>query len=251
VSVEATLRRLLPYVVVATGGFILAYLVVLLFVFPPGAPPVNATVPNVLGLSYDDAATRLSTAGFSATRGESRYNVSSPRSTVLAQTPPSGSTEPKGTKVVLDVSAGQRRATVPNVVGFERQQAEVALDKVGLDIGDVVERESPLPRGEVLATSPTAGTAMILPSGVTLTVSAGPATIPVPFVVGRSFAEARAALEQVGLSATSTPDSTATQPTGTVTRQTPPEGTPVGAGSIVRLTVAAGPLAAGTRVSRP
>jgi eukaryotic-like serine/threonine-protein kinase len=238
---QEAIRRLLPYVIAATGGFILAYLIVVFFIFPPGAPPVNATVPDVLGLTFDQASTRLSTAGFAGARGESRYNVSSPRSTVLAQTPAAGTSEPKGTKIVLDISAGQRRATVPNVVGLDRQHAAIALDKVGLDVGDVVERESPLPRDEVLSTSPTAGTAMILPSGVSLTISAGPATISVPFVVGRPFAAARTALEQVGLSAASTIDSSSTQPSGTVTHQAPAEGTPVGAGTVVRLSVSAGP----------
>jgi beta-lactam-binding protein with PASTA domain len=238
---QEAIRRLLPYVIAATGGFILAYLIVVFFIFPPGAPPVNATVPDVLGLTFDQASTRLSTAGFAGARGESRYNVSSPRSTVLAQTPAAGTSEPKGTKIVLDISAGQRRATVPNVVGLDRQQAAIALDKVGLEVGDVVERESPLPRDEVLSTSPTAGTAMILPSGVSLTISAGPATISVPFVVGRPFAAARTALEQVGLAAASTIDSSSTQPSGTVTRQAPAEGTPVGAGTVVRLSVSAGP----------
>jgi len=240
VNQEAT-RRLLPFVIAATGGFILAYLVVVLFIFPPGAPPVNAPVPDVLGLSFDEASTRLSAAGFSGARGESRYNVSSPRSTVLEQTPAAGMSEPKGTKIILDISAGQRRATVPNVVGLDRRQAAAALDKVGLEVGDVVERESPLPRDEVLSTSPTAGTAMILPSGVSLTISSGPATISVPFVVGQPFAAARTALEQVGLTATSTVDSTSNQASGTVTRQAPTEGTPVGAGTMIRLSVSAGP----------
>ncbi len=118
----------------------------------------------------------------------------------------------------MDVSAGQRRINVPNVVGMDREAAQLALEKVGLEVGSVAEHESPLPRGEVMTTSPVAGTALILPSSVAFVVSAGPATIEVPYLVGRPFGEARAALEQLGLTAqTASVDSASNEPEGVVT----------------------------------
>jgi beta-lactam-binding protein with PASTA domain len=173
----ATRRRFLPYAMAAIGGFGLAWLVVYGFVFPPGGPPVIAAVPNVLGLTYDQAAMQLKTSGFSAARGAAQYNVSAPRATVLAQSPASGTAEPKGSVVVLDVSAGQRRATVPYVVGLLRTQAESTLASVGLDVSNVTPRINARARGTVLATAPQSGTSMILPSGVDLIVSAGPDTM--------------------------------------------------------------------------
>jgi serine/threonine-protein kinase len=180
---EAPGGRFLPYGLAAVGGFGLAWLVVYCFVFPPGNALGIAAVPNVLGLTYDQAVTQLKTSGFRVTQGESRYNVSAPRSTVLGQSPAAGASEPKGSGVVLDVSAGQRRATIPKVIGLFRTQAESTLASVGLDVSTVTTRQSPSPRGSVLATSPPAGTAMILPSAVDLVVSAGPdtlATSPAP-----------------------------------------------------------------------
>ncbi len=173
-AAEAPGGRFLPYGLAAVGGFGLAWVVVYCFLFPPGTALVIAAVPNVLGLTYDQAVTQLKTAGFRAARGESRYNVSAPRSTVLAQSPAAGASEPKGSGVILDVSAGQRRATIPKVVGLFRTEAESTLASVGLDVSTVTARQSALPRGSVLATSPPAGTAMILPSAVDLVVSAGP-----------------------------------------------------------------------------
>lgn len=235
------LRRLWSYVAAGVGGFVLAYLVVLVFVFPIRGEPEEAKVPNVLGLTFDEAATRLNAVGFRAEQGESRYNVGSPRSTVLSQTPAPSSAAPKGSRIVLDVSAGQRRAATPNVVGMDREQAQLALEKVGLEVGDVRERESPLPRGQVLTMTPAAGTQLILPSAIALVVSTGPASIEVPYLVGRPFGEARAQLEQVGLTASSTTvDSVSTEPAGTVTAQKPVEGVAVAAGTAVELTVSAG-----------
>jgi len=241
VSVPAWLRRLVPYVAAGVGGFGLAYLFVLVFVFPARGQPIEAIVPNVLGLTFDEAATRLNAVGFRAEQGESRYNVGSPRSTVLSETPAPTTSAPKGTRVVLDVSAGQRRAATPNVVGMDREQARLALVKVGLELGAVREHESPLPRGEVLSMSPAAGTQLILPSAIALVVSAGPATIEVPYLIGRAFGEARAALEQLGLTATTARvDSASGEPAGTVTAQTPAEGTAVSPGTAVSLSVSAG-----------
>src|SRR5215469_1290769 len=217
-----SLRRVLPYLGAGVGGFALAYLFVLIFVFPIRGQPEDAKVPNVLGLSFDDAATRLNAVGFRAQQGESRYNVGSPRNTVLSQTPGPATAAPKGSRIVLDVSAGQRRAATPNVVGMDREEAQLALEKVGLEVGDIRERESPVHRGEVLSMSPAAGTQLILPSAIALVVSAGPATIEVPYLVGRPFGEARAQLEQLGLGATTNKlDSASSEPAGTVTAQSP------------------------------
>jgi serine/threonine-protein kinase len=234
-------NRLLPAVGAAVAGFVLAYLVVLIFVFPIRGQPEEAKVPNVLGLTFDEATTRLNAAGFRAQQGEARYNVGSPRATVLTQTPAAATSAAKGSRVVLDVSAGQRRAATPNVVGMDREQARLALEKVGLEVGAITEHESPLPRGQIISTQPTAGTELILPSAISLTVSAGPATIQVPYLIGRQFAEARAQLEQLGLSASSAGvDSTSTDPVGTVTAQLPLEGTQVDPGTPISLTVSAG-----------
>lgn len=179
-GVEAPGGRFLPYGVAVVGGFGLAWLVVYCCVFPPGSALTIAAVPNVLGLTYDQAAMQLKTAGFTSTRGESRYNVSAPRATVLGQSPAAGSSEPKGSGIVLDVSAGQRRATIPSVIGLVRTQAESTLASIGLDVRTVTTRQSPSPRGSVLATSPPAGTAMILPSAVDLVVSAGRDAVSAP-----------------------------------------------------------------------
>jgi len=236
-----SLRRVLPYLGAGVGGFALAYLVVLVFVFPVRGQPADAKVPNVLGLSFDEAAMRLNAVGFRAQQGESRYNVGSPRSTVLSQTPGPATAAPKGSRIVLDVSAGQRRAAAPNVVGMDREEAQLALEKVGLEVGEIREHESPVHRGEVLSMSPAAGTQLILPSAIALVVSGGPATIEVPYLVGRPFGEARAQLEQLGLGATTNKlDSASSEPAGTVTAQSPAEGVAVAAGTAIDLTVSAG-----------
>ncbi|HVE78623.1 MAG TPA: PASTA domain-containing protein [Gemmatimonadaceae bacterium] len=227
-------RLALPYVVAATGGFLTAYLVVAFAVFPAEIVPDDALVPNVTGELFDQAAQQLQRAGFRAAQGESRVHASAPRSTVLAQNPAPGSRESRGTRVVLDVSAGQRVAPVPSVVGQTRPGAEVALENVGFDVGDVSLRPSARPRGEVLETRPAAGARLTLPGPVALVLSAGPTSVTVPDLVGRTFPQARSILEQLGLRVGAvTIDSAAFEPANTVVEQDPgPGGTIPGSGAV-------------------
>lgn len=231
-------RRFLPYFIAAVGGFLAAYLVVFFFVFPSELLPSDGKVPNVVGLSFEDAARRLDAAGFRHKLGETRYHVTAPKRAVLGQTPPPGSVEAHGAEVVLDVSAGQRTAMVPNVVGLTQQQAQVALENAGFEVGDVTSQRGNAPRGQVLSETPGAGQTLATPSAVALVVSGGPATVTVPDLLGLALPEARSTLEQLGLTlAPARVDSAALEPANTVTGQTPNGGNSVPAGSVVRVTV--------------
>jgi eukaryotic-like serine/threonine-protein kinase len=238
VNWRATSRRLLPYALVAAGGFLLAYLLVAFVIFPPQIVPDDAKVPQVVGLLYDEAMTRLEAAGFKGKRGEERFVELAPKTTVLAQSPPPGATEPRGTEVVLDVSGGQRQLQVPSVIGLAQTVAQDAIEKAGLEVGDVREQESQSARGAVLQTYPAAGTGVAPSTRVDLVVSSGPPAVNAPDVVGQSYAAARAMLEQVGLRVGDvTTDSLATGVPQTVISQTPAAGARLTPGSRVSLSI--------------
>lgn len=236
---RASSRRLLPYVIVAAGGFLLAYLLVAFIVFPPQLLPDDAKVPQVVGLLHDEAVNRLEAAGFKARLGEERFVEAAPKSTVLAQSPPPGATEPRGTEVILDVSAGQRQIVVPPVVGLTQALAQDAIEKAGLEVGEAREQESQAARGAVLQTSPAAGATVSPSTRVDLVISSGPPAVETPDVVGQSYASARSMLEQVGLALGQViTDSLATGAPQTVISQTPAAGSRLATGSRVSLTIA-------------
>ena len=235
---RAALRRALPYVVAAAGGFVIAWLVVALVVFPADIVPQEATVPDVVGMQYDRAVSRLEREGLAAGEGSSRFHPSAPRGTVLAQSPPAGATEGFGAQVQLEVSAGQRTVEVPALVGMTRERAAAALQSLGLALGSVVQRPSDTPRGDVIGTTPDAGTRVSAPSRVDVVLSAGPSAVSVPDVMGRQYDEARTMLEQLGLRVGRVNvDSTAFAPRNTVVYQLPGAGARVGNGHAVTLTI--------------
>ena len=98
-------RRVLPYLVVGAAGFLGAYLVVYLFIFPSRLVPNDKPVPNVVGMLATDAARSLREAGFEPQQGERRVNASVPPETVVAQTPPATTMKPPNTTVILDIAA--------------------------------------------------------------------------------------------------------------------------------------------------
>ncbi len=97
-------RRVLPYVLVSGAGFVIAYLVVYLFVFPSRLVTNDRAVPNVVGMLQVDAERALRTAGFRSQTGNTRVNASVPPETVVLQSPPATTMKPAGTIVTLDVA---------------------------------------------------------------------------------------------------------------------------------------------------
>jgi len=232
-------RRLLPYIVAATAGFLIAYLIVAFFVFPTGLIPKDLRLPNVVGVSIEDAQTQLARAGFKGAIGEERYHASAPKGTVLQMTPPAGSREMEGSRVLLDVSRGQRMGEVPQLIGMTRDQALLAIENAGFELGEVTQRQTDEPPGAVIESRPRSGERVTVPATVDLVVSAGPTSISMPNLVGRTYPEARRTIESLGLKVGRvTVDSMSLQPVDRVSSQTPEAGRTVGSGTQVSLSVA-------------
>ena len=236
---RGAIRRLIPYLIAIVGGFLLAYMVAAFVFFPSGVISQDLKVPNVIGLDLQTAQQRLAQSGFQSEQGETRFHATAPKGTVLDQNPPAGSKDAAGSKVTLAVSGRQRMGVVPNVVGMARPDAERVLDQAGFDVGDVTEQPSQTARGEVVDSRPRPGTETPIPGPVGLVLSGGPVTIQVPDVVGRSFAQARQLLQQLGLAVGDVTSPNGGNPDGSalVTSQSPAAGAQVTAGSKITLRV--------------
>jgi serine/threonine-protein kinase len=240
VNWRASTRRLLPYLIVSAAGFLLAYLVVFVFVFPSRLVPDEGRVPAVVGFDYTDAERRLGVAGYTASRGLRRFNARAPEGTVLSQSPGPGTSLARGALVTLDVSAGEQTVEVPPALGASEQQARALIETSGLEVGTVSEKAVPnVARGSVAAATPAPGSQVPVPARVDLVVSSGPPLVSVPDVVGRPLDDARRLLVQAGLQVGAIAvDSMAFDLPNTVTAQSAVAGTNLPTGNAVRLTVA-------------
>ena len=136
--------------------------------------------------------------------------------------------------------------TVPNVVSLTQSDAEKSILSSGLQLGNVTfEASSSVPLGSVVSQNPKALTAAPANSKVDIVVSSGPESAKnatVPNLYGMSQADAKKALENVGLvGVPSNPEVTTEVQPGQVFKQSVAAGTSVPAGSSVAFTVAIAP----------
>ena len=101
-------------------------------------------VPDVVGLSAEDATARLTQAGFRSR--VQQVPGSEPAGTVIAQKPGGGSRAPKGQAVQINVSRGQTQTTttvvttgpsqgtVPDTVGLDEQTATQTIEDAGFRV---------------------------------------------------------------------------------------------------------------------
>jgi len=119
--------------------------------------PKPLTVPNVIGLPYDQAAAELQRVGF----GVSRVDVDSDLAAgiVTNQDPNGGSESSKGSTVTLSVSRGPVTSAVPDVTTQDVTIAQTTLEAAGFRTRVVLEdTDDPSSDGIVVSQDPVGGT---------------------------------------------------------------------------------------------
>jgi serine/threonine-protein kinase len=222
------------------GSVLAGYLLAALVFFPAPIFASSHAVPRLIGLQERDAERELQAAGLRVAGDLER--VTHPTADVGAvvwQDPPPGVVAPEATEVQLTVSTGPQRIPVPDVAGYEADQARMLLQGAGLKVGSTESTQAPTPKNVVVNTRPTAGTALVPGSQVTLVVSVGAATIRVPSLTGLTLDEARLALETGGLAlGTSLYETTQAAAPGEIFYQEPSPGALAAPGTVVNVRVA-------------
>jgi eukaryotic-like serine/threonine-protein kinase len=206
---------------------------------PPGPPPLPGAPleeppPNrelwpwllvLLGLVLAGIA-----AAYLISRDKNKHTQPTTQATTVAQTV-AALPQAKPTPAVVE-------ATVPNVVGLQAPAALNKLTEAGLT-GITRGVFSDKPKNEVVGQEPAATTKVKKDSTVTLDVSKGKKSIPVPDVVGQNTAAAIETVKAQGFKAkvVRVPSS---EPAGQVVAQAPPSGKNAPGSSTVRLNVSDG-----------
>ncbi len=106
-----------------------------------------------------------------------------------------------GAGVTWYLTAGPgRRVPVPDIVGMSQDEAQLALEKQGLNWGTPARAYSDtVPAGHVISCQPRAGQKVGLGRAVTTVISRGVETKTVPDVIGKTKDQAGAAIKGAGL----------------------------------------------------
>jgi serine/threonine-protein kinase len=132
------------------------------------------------------------------------------------------------------------RVSVPNVVGREASEAADILHDRGLEVAFVNEESDDVPRDEVISQDPGAGEEVREGTTVTVTVSGGRGTVPVPAVEGQSREDAERALTEAGFKVEVEEAFSDSVPAGDVISQSPQGGRQATKGRTVTITVSRG-----------
>lgn len=199
----------------------------------------SVAIPQVEGMSADQAQEMLEDAGFVVDRRDEPHPDIA-RNFVIGTEPAFGSGVPEGSTVVLKVSSGREITDVPDVRDKPAEEARRLLEEAGLEVDPVLrEVASPdIARGHVIDQSPSAGAQVSKGTRVNLTVSSGPETRTVPDVTGQNLESARATLESAEFVVRVT-EVDSTEPEGRVL-EVPQAGERLATGSTIEIRVSRG-----------
>jgi beta-lactam-binding protein with PASTA domain/tRNA A-37 threonylcarbamoyl transferase component Bud32 len=200
---------------------------------------IQVTIPNVRGMSTDDALGTLEDAGLTVSAvTEVDGDVDIPDGFATGTDPANGTVVAPDDEVVLLVSSG--KINLQNLVGKTQTAATdyLTANHLPYTIDEVQTDEKP--PGTVIAQDPSPGL-ILFGTGIVLQVSIPVVMVTVPDVVGDPEGPAIAAIRSLGLETTTTHQYSPTVPTGNVISTNPVAGTSVAEGTTVTVQVSDGP----------
>jgi serine/threonine-protein kinase len=202
-----------------------------------GAGPETATVPDVVGMTVDEASQALIAAGFVPSQ-QAEENPDVEPGLVIRTDPAANAEAAVDSTVTIFYSAGPDTLPVPNVAGQSENDARNNLAAAGFtgNIQAQQEASDTVPEGQVIRTDPGGGAQAPANATITLFVSSGPGQVGVPNVVGISEQNARSQLQGFDVDVIDQDTNNAGQD-GIVASQNPPPGAQVDQGSTVTLVV--------------
>lgn len=204
----------------------------------------QATVPDVTGMTYEQAVSEIRAKGFEIGEMSTEYDDQAESGTVLKQTPAANTQAPEGSKIDLVISQGSEQVDVPDVLGMSENEARREITAKGFIVGkvDVKESENDDDKGKVIEQDPTAGTKANTGSIINIVVSGGADEIPVPDITGKDVEDARKIAEDAGFTIQQgRSESSDTVPEGAIILQDPAAGDKAKKGTIIYYRISTGP----------
>ncbi|MBQ1234773.1 MAG: Stk1 family PASTA domain-containing Ser/Thr kinase, partial [Oscillospiraceae bacterium] len=226
------------------AAFLLAAMVLVgVLVFSGGGSGKMVKVPNVTGMTYDEAIAQYPDYKFEIEQQLSNDNVEEGR--IISQLPKeNGKFNPKKTSIRLTVSTGVKMVVIDDVISMEGSIAESKLTKSGLIVKKETVTSDSVPENYVVKIEPGVGTEVEPGSTVTIYISSGAKEsdkVTVPNVVGTNLKGASILFDRDNLKiGKTTEQESTTYPAGFIISQSPASGT-VKKGTAINLVISSGP----------
>lgn len=158
------------------------------------------SVPDVAGMTYDEAAAKITEAGLVPVEGKQETSADVPAGDVTSTSPTAETLVEPDTEIKINTSTGPSSVTIPDVTGYSLEEARAKLEESGLVVTEGKEEYSAtIDAGAVTSTSPAAGKPVSPGASVAINVSKGKEAAIVPDMAGMNEQEATAAINAAGL----------------------------------------------------
>jgi eukaryotic-like serine/threonine-protein kinase len=217
-----------------------------------GAAATTIPMPNVVNQPEEVARQTLTDDGFLAANITTKKAASTDvdQGKVSGQNPAAGGQVAKTAQIVLTVSTGPEAVEVPDVTGKTQTQARKAIERLGLQVGDVATEESTSQNPDrVTRTVPAAGSQA--DPGSTVKIYLASATVTMPDVIDKTEKAAKAELAKKKLNVDVQSEVTGDATPGTVVRTSPDAGTKVDRDATVIIYIAKAPDTTPTSTPTP
>lgn len=197
--------------------------------------------PTLIGLKLEDVKNNANyMKKFKVVEKTTGYSEEYEEGVIYDQTPNPGRKMKEGGTIEVSVSVGKKAHAMPNLRDSSQEDAMSRLSELGITPEIAKVYDSAIKEGNVVSTSPEAGTEITSNTSVTLYVSMGveEKLISVPNLKGIYKEEdIRKVLSKHGLTLGTITEQEGTMPSGTVLSQSPAAGSQVTAGSSVNVVV--------------
>jgi len=199
--------------------------------------------PDFKGMTMQQAQDLADKMDIKVKEGDEVISDEVDKGLIVSQTPEAGSTIKTGSTITVNISKGLGDGSVPDLTGKSKDELSDYLEAAGFKLGAVTTKASDEPEGIVLSQNPKAGTEVEKGTAIDVVVSDGSkAKATVPYLVGKSLAEAQSELANANLKTGNVSyDFSASYAEGEVMWQQYDAGASIDKGSSVKLRVSKGP----------
>ena len=211
--------------------------------------PAEVDMPNVVGLSKDEAKQDVEEAKLVFEIASEEYNKDVPEGFVISQkaeddlgdftTTPQNKKVKEGSKVLVKISKGQEKTTVPNVEGKEKEEAIKMLEDAKLQVEVIEETSKTVKEGYVISQETEPDSEAFAGDTVKIHVSTGTGIkqVTVISVIGQDEATAKSNLENLGLKVNVSYNTDESKGNGVVLEQSIDANKTVDEGTTITITV--------------
>jgi serine/threonine-protein kinase len=168
-----------------------------------GTSSKTVDVPNVIGMTEEQAADELDKYGLEYKLGIPAISDEYEEGQVISSDPDAGEKVKKGFTVTLVLSRGTDATTVkmPTFLTQKLREAETMLEAYDLKKGEITYEESDMPEGTIISQDPEPGTVVDVNTKVNFVISQGEEDkgIEVPDLYKKTQKQAKKMLEDLGL----------------------------------------------------